>query len=209
MILNKSRTSHVHESRMSHVRDIWNTVRALLWRVIRECSGEGTQHLLGAAKRAFSARWFMSLYFGICYFSKIFWNSDYRQRFPIKPTDIWRYGIQLFCVLSFHLQFEALWTPPVDVWMPMDSSSIMCGYSLSHEWVTFVTYDTQHSENLRGKYHWWIINHSLCVTNTANVLSHEWVTFVTYDTQHSANLRESQIIVNASRTRPMCWVSCQ
>jgi len=41
-----------------------------------------------------------------------FWNSDYRQRFPLKLTDIWRYRIHTLCVLSFHLQFKALSSPP-------------------------------------------------------------------------------------------------
>jgi len=77
----------------------------ILYAPIHEWSGEGLQHLLGATKREFSARYFMSLCFGICNFSKIFWTSDYRQRFPFKSTDIWRYRIQPFCVLSFHLQF--------------------------------------------------------------------------------------------------------
>jgi len=71
---------------------------------IHEWGGESLQHLLGATKRAFSARWFMSLCFGICNSSKIFWNSDYRQRFPVKSIDIGRYRIQPFCVFSFHLQ---------------------------------------------------------------------------------------------------------
>jgi len=55
----------------------------------------------------------MSLYVGICNFSKIFWNSDCRQRFPLKLTDIWRYRIQPFCVSSFDFKFLALSTPPV------------------------------------------------------------------------------------------------
>ena len=46
-------------------------------------------------------------------FSKTFWNSDYHQRFPLKSTDIWRYRIQPFYVLSFHLQYQALSTPSV------------------------------------------------------------------------------------------------
>ena len=70
---------------------------------IHNWSSESLQHLLDATKFAFSARQLMSLCFGICNFSKIFWNSDYHQRFPIKSTDIWSYRIQPTCVLSFHL----------------------------------------------------------------------------------------------------------
>jgi len=55
----------------------------------------------------------VTLSFEICDFSKLFWNSDYCQIFPLKSTDIWRYRIQPFCILSFHLQFWALSTPPV------------------------------------------------------------------------------------------------
>ena len=53
-----------------------------------EWSGEGLQHLLGATKRAFSARQFESLCLGICNLSNIFWDSDYRQGFPYKSTYI-------------------------------------------------------------------------------------------------------------------------
>jgi len=53
-------------------------------------SGKGLQHLLGATKRAFS-------------FFYVFWNSDYRQRFPLKSTEIWRYRKHLFYVLKFPL----------------------------------------------------------------------------------------------------------
>ena len=54
------------------------------------CKGKGLQHLLGATKRAFS------LFY-------IFWNSDYRQRFPLKSTGIWRYRILPFGVLRIPL----------------------------------------------------------------------------------------------------------
>jgi len=68
-----------------------------------EWSGEGLQHLLGATKHTFSAIQFRPT--GSFKFSKIFWNSDYRQNIPFKSTDISRYRIQPFCILSFHLQF--------------------------------------------------------------------------------------------------------
>jgi len=64
-------------------------------------SGDGLQHLLGATKRAFSAGWFGSFCLGFCHFSEIFWNSDYRQRIPLKSTDIWKSRIHTLCVLSF------------------------------------------------------------------------------------------------------------
>jgi len=53
-------------------------------------SGKGLQHLLGATKCVFS-------------FFYIFWNSDYRQRFPRQSTDIWRDRKHRFCVLKFPL----------------------------------------------------------------------------------------------------------
>jgi len=34
----------------------------------------------------------------------LFWNSDYRQRFPLKSTGIWRYRKQPFGVLKFSLE---------------------------------------------------------------------------------------------------------
>ena len=37
------------------------------------------------------------------YFFYIFWISDYRQRFPLKSTEIWRYRIHRFGVLKFPL----------------------------------------------------------------------------------------------------------
>ena len=54
------------------------------------CRGKVWQHLLGATKRAFSL-------------FNIFWNSDYRQRFPLKSTEIWRYRIQPFGASKCHL----------------------------------------------------------------------------------------------------------
>jgi len=69
--------------------------RVMAYVTYHEWSGEGLQHLLGATKRAFSVIWFRLFNLGIFDFSKIFWNSDYRQRFPLKSTDIWRYRIQL------------------------------------------------------------------------------------------------------------------
>jgi len=50
----------------------------------------GKQHLLGATQHVFP-------------FFYIFWNSDYRQRFPLKSTQIWRYKTHQFCVLKFPL----------------------------------------------------------------------------------------------------------
>jgi len=54
------------------------------------------------------------VFFWICHFHHIFWNSDYRQRFPLESTRIWRSRIHRLCALSFHLQFQVLSTPPVD-----------------------------------------------------------------------------------------------
>jgi len=34
----------------------------------------------------------------------IFWNSDYRKRFPLKSTAIWRYRKHRFCVLKYPLK---------------------------------------------------------------------------------------------------------
>jgi len=53
-------------------------------------SAKGLKHLLGATKRAFS-------------FLYTFWSSDYRQRFPLKSTEIWRCRKHQFCVLKFPL----------------------------------------------------------------------------------------------------------
>jgi len=69
-------------------------------------------HLLDTTTRAFPASWCTSFCLGVCHCSKTFWNSDYRQRFPPKSTNFWRFRIHILCVLSFHLQFEALSTPP-------------------------------------------------------------------------------------------------
>ena len=54
------------------------------------CRGKGLQHLLVATKRTFS-------------FFYILTNSDYRQRIPLKSTEIWRYRTQPCGVLKFPL----------------------------------------------------------------------------------------------------------
>jgi len=53
-------------------------------------SGKGLQNLRAATKHAFS------------FFYK-FWDSDYRQRFPLESTEIWRYRKHRFSVLKFPL----------------------------------------------------------------------------------------------------------
>jgi len=59
-----------------------------IWVLLHRRSGKASQHLLGATMCAFS-------------FFYIFWNSDYRQRFPLKSTEIWRSRKHWFCVLKF------------------------------------------------------------------------------------------------------------
>jgi len=73
---------------------------------IHACWGKGLQHLLGATKRTFS------LFY-------IFWNSDYRQRFPLKSTESSRYRKQRFGVLKFP-------------WSPLHSTR---GWTMSNGWI--------------------------------------------------------------------------
>ena len=77
------------------------------------------RHMLTAFARLHKSCVFRNLNRSFCLgirnFSKTSWNSDYRQRFPLKSTEFWRYRIQTFCVLSLHLQFQALSTPLVDI----------------------------------------------------------------------------------------------
>jgi len=98
---------------MKDILQIWKYSRKnVMWHCScsHGCSGEGLQHFLGATKHAFEACVFRKLnsghfVFGICHFSKIFWNSDCCQWFKVKSTDIWRSRIHTLCVWSFHLQF--------------------------------------------------------------------------------------------------------
>jgi len=96
--------SHISMSHVTHQRVIShmfmsqkNEIFRYEWVTshINHCwRGKDLQHLLGAGKRAFS-------------FFYIFWNSDYRQRFPLKSTEIWRSRKHQFCVLKFPL--SPLW----------------------------------------------------------------------------------------------------
>ena len=58
----------------------------------------------------FPASWFRSFGLGICHFSKIFWNSRYRQKFPLKLIEIWRSRIQTLSVSNFHDMVERAYT---------------------------------------------------------------------------------------------------
>jgi len=84
---------------------------------IHTCRGKGWQHLLGATKRAFS------LFY-------IFWNLDYRQRFPLKSTELWKYRIQLFGVLKFPLS-------------PLHSTH---GWVQRHEWMDMSDHSRRRSD---------------------------------------------------------------
>ena len=62
---------------------------------LHACRGKGLQHVLGATKRAFSL-FIYSETRNIARDSRsLFWNSDYRYRFPLKSTEICSYRIQL------------------------------------------------------------------------------------------------------------------
>jgi len=76
--------SHTHVHAQTHTHAHAHRIPVRIPRV----EWRDLQHLLGATERAFSARSFRPLCLGICNFSKIFWNSDYRQRLPLKSTDI-------------------------------------------------------------------------------------------------------------------------
>jgi len=74
--------SHISLQRKDFSHMLYPLERKEWWR------GKALQHLLGATKRAF---WFFY----------IFWNSDFRQRFPLKSTEIRRSRKHRFCVLKF------------------------------------------------------------------------------------------------------------
>ena len=84
-------------------------------RVHRACRGQGLQHLLGATKRAFL------LFY-------IFWNSDYRQRFPLKLLKSEHTEYNLLVYWSF---LSGLCTPPV--------VSVYCIYITHHYCLGLIT----------------------------------------------------------------------
>ena len=79
--------------------DVFASRGACLSRLYSRLKWRGLTTFAGATKRAFSAIWYMSFCLGICNWSKILWNPDYRQRLPLKSTDVWRCRIQPLCVL--------------------------------------------------------------------------------------------------------------
>jgi len=112
-------------SRRSMVQFFWYCQETVSYctkvRVIHAYRGKGLQHLLGATKRVFSLiNIFWNLDHSLARDShSIFWNlrdSDYRQRCPLKSTEIRRYRKQRFGVLKFPLSplpsthgMESLW----------------------------------------------------------------------------------------------------
>jgi len=57
-----------------------------------------TQHSVRFLSFTYSATWILA-----SDSHSIFWNSDFRQRFPLKSTEIWRSKKHRFCVLKFPL----------------------------------------------------------------------------------------------------------
>jgi len=54
----------------------------------------------------------------------IFWNSDCRQRFPLKSTEVWKYRKHRFCVLKWALQFPSPLHSTGGIYMPQHISKI-------------------------------------------------------------------------------------
>jgi len=82
--------THLYVRHDSFVYESWLICMWDMTHLYPGSSGKGLQHLLGATKRAFFVFY-------------IFWNSDYRQRFPQKWTWIWRYRKRRFCVFKVPL----------------------------------------------------------------------------------------------------------